>query len=282
MSPEQMQSSKGVDARTDIWALGVILFELLTGRVPFSGLTVTELAIHVATEPTPGLNALRMDVPAPLEVVVARCLEKTRDRRYQNVSELASALVDFGSKQARVSLERIQGMLGVADTVPPPIDFGPSPTATNGTRSGGTVAPWQSTGGTGSHGKSRAAPLAIAAALGVAVLVSGGALLLRKGPAPVAPPVAAVAAAAVVVPPSPAPSAVPLASPPASSVAPADVAPAAPVAVPAAHALPSPAPRPAAAAPARPAPAAPSKAVHCTPPYFFDAQGNRVFKPECM
>jgi serine/threonine-protein kinase len=280
MSPEQMQSSKGVDERTDIWAIGVILFELLTGRVPFNGQTVTELAIHVATEPTPGVNALRMDVPPALEAVVARCLEKGRERRYQNVSELASALVDFGSKQARVSLERIQGMLGVADTVAPPIDFGSSPTATNGTRSGGTVAPWQSTGGTGSQSKSKAGPLAIAAALGVAVLVGGGALLLRKGPAPIAPPVAAVAAAAaaVVVPPSPAPSAAPVPSRPASSVAAAD----APPAVAAAHAPPSPAPRASAAAPPRPAPAAPSKAVHCTPPYFFDAQGNRVFKPECM
>ncbi len=274
MSPEQMQSSKGVDERTDIWAIGVILFELLTGRVPFNGNTVTELAIQVATEATPGVNALRMDVPAALEAVVARCLEKARERRYQNVSELAAALVDFGSKQARVSLERIQGMLGVA-TAAPPVDFGSSPTATNGTRSGGTVAPWQSTGGTASHGKSKAGPLAIAAALGVAALVSGSALLLRKGPAPAAPPVAAVAAAAVVVQPSPAPSAAPVPSPPASSLASADVAPAA-------HALPSPAPRPAAAAPAKPAPAAPSKTVHCNPPYFFDAQGNRVFKPECM
>jgi len=75
MSPEQMRSSKDVDAQTDIWALGVILFELMTGRPPFQAESVTELAITVNNEPTPAIRGFRPDVPNGLEAVVFKCLE---------------------------------------------------------------------------------------------------------------------------------------------------------------------------------------------------------------
>src|SRR5580693_4913024 len=107
MSPEQMQHSKGVDARTDIWALGIILFELLAGQPPFTAEAVTHLAIKVANEPAPPLRALRSDAPAGLEQIVATCLEKDRSRRFRSVGELAIALKDFGPKHARFSVERV-------------------------------------------------------------------------------------------------------------------------------------------------------------------------------
>jgi serine/threonine-protein kinase len=284
MSPEQMQSSKGVDVRTDIWALGVILFELVTGQVPFDGDTVTELAIHVATKPTPSLALLRAGLPAGLEPVISRCLEKSRDRRYQNVSELAAALVAFGTKQARTSLERIQGVLGVAEAAPLTEPDGTSPFASTTSRtSNGTMAAWQSTGG--SKPGSRKTALGIGAVVAVAALVGAGALLLRKTPPPAAPTVAAVAPPSAV--PIPPPALSTPSAPPAADSASATAAAAPPAADgPSAPSAPRPAP-PAPVRPSRPGtpaapPAAPASPAHCNPPYYFDAQGNRVFKKECL
>ena len=111
MSPEQMRSSKDVDSLTDIWALGIILFELITARPAFLAESVTELAIKVASEPTPAIQSLRADVPAGLAAIVARCLEKDRRRRFANVAELAVALLPFAPKRARASVERISGII---------------------------------------------------------------------------------------------------------------------------------------------------------------------------
>ncbi len=109
MSPEQMQSAKSVDARADIWSLGVILFELLTGKPPFDAALVTELVFKVATEPAPPLRSLRPDAPAGLERVVARCLLRDRGARFQSVAALAVALRDFGAPQSGISVDRILG-----------------------------------------------------------------------------------------------------------------------------------------------------------------------------
>ncbi len=125
MSPEQMTLSKGVDARTDIWALGVILFELLAGRPPFTAEAVTELAIKVANEPAPPVRAFRRTVPDGLGQVISTCLEKQRDRRFQSVAELAIALGDFAPKHARLSVQRVLGTMrkaGMSDAVLPPTD----------------------------------------------------------------------------------------------------------------------------------------------------------------
>jgi eukaryotic-like serine/threonine-protein kinase len=114
MSPEQMRSSKDVDAQTDIWALGVILFELMAGRPAFLGESVTELAIKVANEPTPPVRRFRPDVPSGLEAIIFKCLEKDRRQRYRNVAELALALLECGPKRAKGSVERITGIFQAA------------------------------------------------------------------------------------------------------------------------------------------------------------------------
>lgn len=107
MPPEQVAASRNVDARSDIWALGVILYELLTGRAPFPGETLPEVCMKIAIEPPHPIRGLRPDVPPAVEAVILRCLEKDREKRYSNIAALALALVDFGPTRARSSVERI-------------------------------------------------------------------------------------------------------------------------------------------------------------------------------
>ncbi|MEA2747848.1 MAG: eukaryotic-like serine/threonine-protein kinase [Myxococcales bacterium] len=97
MSPEQLRASKGVDVRTDIWAIGVILFELLTKKVPFQAVTVTELVAVVLTEPVPDLTLDRPDVPHALTEAIHRCLAKKREDRFASVADLVRTIAPFGS-----------------------------------------------------------------------------------------------------------------------------------------------------------------------------------------
>ena len=94
MSPEQVRSSKYVDQRTDVWSLGVMLYELLAGVPPFSG-TATACIAAIIADDVPSLAALRPDVPAGLEAVVAKALQKDANLRYADVHAFAEALAPF-------------------------------------------------------------------------------------------------------------------------------------------------------------------------------------------
>lgn len=95
MSPEQLTTPNQVDARTDIWSLGVVMFELLTGNVPFSGAGPAQIGAAVLTQSVPPISNYRSDVPSALEAIVCRCLEREPAARFANVAELAGALVAF-------------------------------------------------------------------------------------------------------------------------------------------------------------------------------------------
>ena len=125
MSPEQMQAARDVDGRSDIWSLGIVLFELLGGRTPFHAETLPELCTKVFFgEPLP-LASLRPDVPAALVAVILGCLEKDRARRFQNVAALAAALAPFASPRARIYADRVAAIQSVEVAVSRPTDVLP-------------------------------------------------------------------------------------------------------------------------------------------------------------
>jgi eukaryotic-like serine/threonine-protein kinase len=87
MSPEQVLS-RAVDHRTDIFSLGVVLYEMTTGRLPFSGVSISETMDRILHAQPEALARLNYNVPAELERIVRKCLEKDRHRRYQSAREL--------------------------------------------------------------------------------------------------------------------------------------------------------------------------------------------------
>jgi serine/threonine-protein kinase len=99
VSPEQVRSSKNVDARTDIWAIGVILYELLTGDLPFMGDNLGELFAAILEEAPVPLRTRAPAVPPGLEEIVLRCLEKRPDNRLQTAQDVIEALRPFGAVQ---------------------------------------------------------------------------------------------------------------------------------------------------------------------------------------
>jgi len=289
MSPEQMQSSKEVDARTDIWSLGVVLFELIAGRGPFQAESVVELAVKIATEPPEVLHTCRPDVPLGLEAVIGKCLERDPEQRYNHVGELALALLPFGPKRAKELVDRISGIIqsvGLSmreQSVPaqaPSETFLSLGRTTSGSRRGKSVMIWGGFAGV---------LAAVAAGSSIAVL--------SRSKAPAHPDKPQLTSAGLIITPPAALQAHPLPSPPATSVdagsvdtdaalpspPPSAVLPSS--AEPTKKRAPDSAPPFAGAPPATkgtPYAASQPAKVICNPPFYYDAAGHKQYKVECM
>ena len=114
MSPKQIRCTATVDHRTDIWSLGVVLYELITGVMPFHGDAVTEICARVLEASPPPLASHLRDVPDGLQAVLDRCFQKDPAKRFQNVAELAISLLPFAPALARVLAERTSTIMRAA------------------------------------------------------------------------------------------------------------------------------------------------------------------------
>jgi serine/threonine-protein kinase len=304
MSPEQAQSAKDVDVRTDIWALGVILFQLLTGNVPFVGEAFGELAVKISTAPTPSLRAYRPDVPPALDAVVGTCLEKARSRRFPSVAELARALLPFAPTSAAGSVQRIAGILLAAGLS----KSGASAPASTPARAEtllapGSVSPWSDATGSTSRKAARgvlggfglvvaAAATAFAVAhrssLDRAHATSASAATPAQSDTPITsslPPPSAIPTATL-APVGLAPSADPPPSATATASPQPNVAVASPTTASAQGSTPTPAiataPQPHPSSAPTQHPSTPRTAPDCDPNYYLDSHGEKRFKPECF
>ncbi len=136
MSPEQIRASKHVDARADIWSLGVILYELLTGSLPFVGESegVGEMFGLILFTPPRKPRELRPDLPTALEDVIMRCIRQNPADRFASVVDLADALLPFTAPSSAVRVEAIRRTLGGAKEIGPITPPNERPTARGANR----------------------------------------------------------------------------------------------------------------------------------------------------
>jgi serine/threonine-protein kinase len=211
MSPEQLHSARDVDARTDLWSLGAMLHELLTGRPPFEAESAAAVGAKIAAAaPTPLAEGCP-DAPEGLAAVVLRCLEKDPDRRCQDIGELAQALAPYAPEASRISIDRIVRVVRAGLRAGDAVALPPAPAvAERATTTRGWAAPSAAT--------TRRAPMIAGAAL---VAIGAAFFALRGGPSatpiPASAPIATATATATATPsasaPAPVASAVEIANP---------------------------------------------------------------------
>jgi eukaryotic-like serine/threonine-protein kinase len=115
MAPEQMRSAKDVDTRADIWSLGAMLYEMLTGQPPYTGESIPQLCAALLHDDPIPLRQHRAEIPEGLEQAVLRCLMKDRNHRFPTVFELGRALLPYALPDSRIHVERAERVLGVKD-----------------------------------------------------------------------------------------------------------------------------------------------------------------------
>ena len=208
MSPEQVRAPKTVDHRTDVWSLGVCMYELLTNSMPFGGDELQQTFAQILEkDPTP-IRALVTGVPEGVEQIVMKCLSKKREGRFGDVGELARALSPFGSGTWIQSSERVVATLvrGVTEdmtsgtrlkkvTGPQSFDSLPIPSSPGGRRFDGELTGTANTvhrrfGGLDGSRRPWLVPVLSATAL-LGILLGAVGIAVKRSAAVETPPVSA-------------------------------------------------------------------------------------------
>jgi serine/threonine-protein kinase len=291
MSPEQIESSRDVDSRADIYSIGAILYRLTSGVNPYKGETFMSVLAAMASAPLAPLTSIA-NVPPNFAKVVEHCLAQDRDARPGSIAEVAKLLAPFGSRRAHASLEVILATMGVDEpndetvTIANPNEVQQQPSNPGEEYGGGVarpigntlvaplVGPMPTPRSTAIVPRAPATSNATLLPLGLAMLflvaIVGLVALRRPTPTPAPPPTATAVEPEIATVPIPAPAPAPqtvISVPPESpSVEPSVVT--RPRTKPATHPRPSPAPAPA------PVPA-PKKPPTDSPPSLSDIPGGR-------
>jgi eukaryotic-like serine/threonine-protein kinase len=114
MSPEQLRNAKDIDARADIWSLGVVAYELLTGKPPFDGDGVGEIFAAILEKDAEPLHTKNWRLPPELSAVIAKCIQRKPEERWNDAAEVAKALQPFGSGTYTPLIERAEQVLARA------------------------------------------------------------------------------------------------------------------------------------------------------------------------
>jgi serine/threonine-protein kinase len=137
MSPEQAAGEREIDGRSDVYSLGVVAFQMLTGELPFNAPTVAGILMKQITEPAPDLRARRPDVPEDLALAVSRCLEKDPENRWPSADSLRRALESRTVSGYRPTGTSFKGQRLEAPAEPRPLTGArPRPPGATGSRRG--------------------------------------------------------------------------------------------------------------------------------------------------
>jgi serine/threonine-protein kinase len=192
MSPEQLTDTKGIDTRTDIWSLGVTLYELLAGVTPFVGDSMPMIVGLILSGRYQSLSEVRPDVPEGLATAIARCI-RPREERFANVAEMAMAFGPFAPAASVRLVERVSRILSLP-SMPPPSAMPVHAAMMAKTLPAQTQAAWGGTGASTASTKKRTF-VVLGATAASAMLVGVMLVVLRLGHGATAPAVPAPAIA---------------------------------------------------------------------------------------